>query len=53
MKVFGRRLKRLIGKCETHCGHDRAVAEAIYERERLEGFIETELEDLYQKAGER
>lgn len=45
------RLNRFIEKALVACGHDELVNRAGRARQRLEGFIEAEVEQLARKAG--
>lgn len=51
MKQLRTKLTRFEKQCQTHCGHESRVQEAIATRLQLEREIENELEILCQKAG--
>ena len=51
MASVERRLNRLLYLESTACGYEEDVAKANAQRDRLEAFLEREIETLAQKAG--
>jgi len=50
MMLIRRKMTRMIGLYETHCGFEGSVQKAVYARMEVERLIEDALSDAFQRG---